>query len=222
MKRLFALAVAALFGSAAALWAQDGDGGLPVDVFYLMPEMAQGSVQFRDKAPAIGKFNICAVDNTIRYNDKDGTELAVEMDDSMTRVVIGGVTFVPYNGGFLRLIPVTDEVSVAVRRNVLLLTDSKTSGYGMESQTTAVSNVMGIQSDSKYYLFDENRNVPYRLSEEAFLYRKDAVLTLTKKNFQRCFPDGKDAIEAWFSAHRKMDGSKVEEVLSLAREWAGQ
>ena len=131
MRKVLCLLVSLLCGAAFLLPAQEGNGGLPKDVFYLLPDMASGSVQFRGQPPATGKFNICAVDNTIRYIDKDGTELMVEIDDDMTRVVIGGVTFVPYDGAFLRLYPMSGDVSAAIKRNVLLLTDSKTSGYGI-------------------------------------------------------------------------------------------
>ena len=220
MRKVLCLFVSLLCGAAFLLPAQDGKGGVPADVFYLMPEMASGSVQFRGQAPATGKFNICAVDNTIRYKDKDGTELAVEIDNDMTRVVIGGVTFVPYDGAFLRLYPLAGDAYAAVRRNVLLLTDSKTSGYGMESQTTAVTNLMGMQDGTKYYQFEESKDIPYRLSETIFLYKGDSVLTLTKKNFQKCFPNAKDAVDAWFSEHKKMDPSNVESIMALCREWA--
>lgn len=222
MRKVLCLLVSLLCGAAFILPAQDGKGGVPADVFYLMPEMATGSVQFRGKAPATGKFNICAVDNTIRYKDPEGTELAVEIDDDMTRVVIGGVTFVPYDGAFLRLYPLAGDVFAAVRRNVLLLTDSKTSGYGMESQTTAVTNIMGMQDGTKYYQFEDSKDIPYRLSQTFFLYKGDSVLTLTKRNFQKCFPDSKDAIDAWFSKNKKMDNSDVEAIMALCREWSGQ
>ena len=221
MKRILSLSVSLLLGALSLLSAQDGNGGVPKDVFYLMPDMASGSVQFRGQPPATGKFNICAVDNTIRYIDQEGTELAVEIEDDMTRVVIGGVTFVPYDGAFLRLYPLTGDVSAAIRRNVLLLTDSKTSGYGMESQTTAVTNLMGLQGDTKYYQFEDSKDIPYRLSETIFLYKGDSVLTLTKKNFQKCFPESKDAIDAWFSQNKKMDPNDVKAVEALCREWAG-
>ncbi|NLZ20222.1 MAG: hypothetical protein GXY24_08205 [Bacteroidales bacterium] len=220
MRRTVCLMASLFWGVLCLLQAQDGKGGISKEVFYLMPDMAQGSVQFVGKAPATGKFNICAIDNTIRYNDKDGTELMVEIEDDMTSVVIGGVTFVPVDKVFYRLYPITGDASVAVKRDVLLLTDSKTSGYGMESQTTAVTNIMGMQDGARYYLFEDNKDVPYRMTESAFLYRGDTVLTLSKRSFQRCFPNAKDAIDAWFSQHKKMDPTKVEEVIALCREWA--
>lgn len=222
MRRFFCLIASLCWGALGFLQAQEGNGGISKEVFYLMPDMASGSVQFSGKAPATGKFNICAIDNTIRYKDKDGTELMVEISDDMTRVTIGGVSFVPVDRVFYRLYPVTDEVSVAVNRNVLVLTDSKTSGYGMESQTTAVTNIMGMQGDTRYYLFEESQDVPYRMTETAALYRGNALLTLTKKNFQRCFPGAKDDIDAWFSQHKKMDPTKVESIMELCREWAAK
>ena len=220
MKRVLCLLVSLFCAAVYVLPAQEGNGGLPKDVFYLLPDMAQGSVGFLGKAPATGKFNICAVDNTIRYKDKDGQELMVEITNDMTSVVIGGVTFVPVDGVFYRLYPITGDVSVAVKREVLLMTDSKTSGYGMESQTTAVSNYSGLQGESRFYQFEDSRDIPYRMTETAFLYRNDSVLTLAKRSFQRCFPGAKDAIDAWFSEHKKMDATKVEEIISLCRGWA--
>ena len=93
MKRVLCLLASLLCGAAWILPAQNGNGGLSKDVFYLMPDMAQGSVNFIGKAPATGKFNICAIDNTIRYKDKDGTELMVEIEKDMTAVTIGGTAF---------------------------------------------------------------------------------------------------------------------------------
>ena len=222
MKRVLCLLASLLCGAAWILPAQNGNGGLSKDVFYLMPDMAQGSVNFIGKAPATGKFNICAIDNTIRYKDKDGTELMVEIEKDMTAVTIGGVTFVPVDGVFYRLYPISGDVSVAVKRDVLLMTDSKVSAYGMESQTTAVTSLMGVSNESKMYMFEESQDMPFRMSETAFLYRNDAVLTLAKRSFQRCFPNAKDAIDDWFAKNKKMDGTKVEQVLALCREWAKQ
>jgi hypothetical protein len=221
MKKAFLSAVAALFWAASALNAQD-KVGITKEVFYLMPDMAQGSVYFRGKSPATGKLNICAVDNTVRYKDKDGEELAVEIDDTMTRVVIDGVIFVPYDGVFLRLYPFGDDCGVAVRRNVLILNDSKVASYGMESQTTAVTNILGFSANGKIYSLEDGIDVPYRMSETVYVYRDGNIMSLSKRNLQRCFPDAKDKIEAYFSQHKKIDNSDPEKVLALVKEWTAQ
>ena len=143
----------------------------------------------------------------------------MEIEDDMTRVVIGGVTFVPYDGAFLRLYPLTGDVSAAIKRNVLLLTDSKTSGYGMESQTTAVSTIMGIEGASKYYLFEDNKDVPYRMSETASLFKDGSFMPINKRNCQRVFPNAKDKIDAYFKDHKNAP-SDIGEVIALCKEWA--
>lgn len=218
MKKYIVSAAAALLWAASALLAQDGEG-LTKEVFYLMPEMASGSVYFNDKAPAHGDLNICAVDNTVRFLDKDGQELAVEIDESMTRVVIDGVIFVPFEGVFLRLYPFGEDAGVAVRRNVLVLSDSKVASYGMESQTTAVTSIVGFSADGKIYSLEEGLKVPYRMSETAYVYRNGNFLSLSKRNLQRCFPEAKDKIEAYFTEHKKLDNSDPAKVIALVKEW---
>ena len=95
MKHLISL-LAALGLSASLLSAQDNIG-IPADVFYLMPKMAQGTLLFRDKSPVTGQFNICAVDNTVRFKNK-GTELAMEEDESLLEVIIDQVPFLHRDG----------------------------------------------------------------------------------------------------------------------------
>ena len=219
MKRMITLAVAALFGAAAALSAQEGKG-ITKEVFYLMPDMARGSVYFNDRAPATGDLNICAVDNTVRYKDKYGAELAVEIDETLTRVVIDGVIFVPYEGVFLRLYPCGEDVGVAVRRNVLVLSDGKMASYGMESNTTAVTSIVGMSTTGKVFSLEDSLEIPYRMSQVAYVYRDGNIMTLNKRNLQRCFPNAKARIDAWFSENKKLENSDIEKVLSLCREWS--
>ena len=100
MKHLISLIAA--FGLSASLLSAQDNIGIPADVFYLMPKMAQGTLLFRDKSPITGQFNICAVDNTVRFKDK-GTELAMEEDESMLEVIIDGIPFLHRDGTFYRL-----------------------------------------------------------------------------------------------------------------------
>ena len=220
MKKSFILAAAALFWAASALFAQDGTG-LTEEVFYLMPKMANGSVYFNNRAPANGALNICAVDNTVRYMDH-GTELSVEIDDTMTRVVIDGVIFVPYEGVFLRLYPFGEDCGVAVRRNITVMNDGKTASFGMESNTTAVTSIEGFSTVGKTFTLEEGASIPYRMSHTAYVYRNGNFMALSKKNLQKCFPEAKDKIEAYFSEHKKLENSDPEKVLQLVREWTGK
>ena len=221
-KKFIIMAAAALFWAASAMFAQDGNG-LNEEVFYLMPKMGPGTVYFNGKAPANGELNICAVDNTVRYMEK-GTELAVGIDDSMARVVIDGNIFVPYEGVFLRLYPFGEDQGVAVRRNVTIMNDAKTGAYGMESSTTAVTSIIGFSDTASAQVFtlEEGRDIPYRMSHTVYVYRDGNIMTLNKRNLQRCFPEAKDKIEAYFSEHKKLENNDPEKVLALVREWMGK
>ena len=68
MKRILLLLL--LFAVFSA-FGQEAKGDIPADVFYLLPEFRQGMVYFSDQRPAQGTLNICAVDQTLRFMDKD-------------------------------------------------------------------------------------------------------------------------------------------------------
>ena len=219
MKRIV-IFLAALPLSISLLSAQDSVG-IPNEVFYLMPKMTQGTLLFRDKSPIPGQFNICAVDNTVRFMDK-GKELAMEDDESMLEVVFHDVAFLHRDGTFYRLYPVSDEAFVAVKRDVLIMNDTTIASYGMESNTTAVQNIDTFNMPGRTLDLSDMKDIPYRMTETAALYRKGAIISLNKRNLVRCFPDKKADIEAWFAEHKKIDPTGIAAVLELCKQWGGK
>ena len=192
--------------------------GVPADVFYLMPEMTQGTLRFQDRF-VNGKFNICAVDQTLRFQDEKGMELTLGNDGDLLQVNFGDVMFLHAEGAFYRLYPVSDAASVAVKRDVVVMTDTKNSSYGMASSTTAVEEIGIVQGDGHLVSFNDARQYPYKMTETAFLYRNGYLVRWNKKNCVKCFPFKKAEIEAWFAEHKKADGTDIETVLALCREW---
>ena len=219
MKHLISLIAA--FGLSASLLSAQDNIGIPADVFYLMPKMVQGTLLFRDKSPITGPFNICAVDNSVRFKD-EGAELAMEEDESMLEVIIDGIPFLHRDGTFYRLYAVSDEAFVAVKREVLIMNDTKMASYGMESNTTAVQTIEAVSIPGRILDLSQMEDVPYRMTETAALYRKGTLLTLSKRNFTKCFPDRKSEIDAWFAANKKINPQDIETVLALCKEWGAK
>jgi hypothetical protein len=92
--------------------------------------------------------------------------------------------------------------------------------YGMESNTTAVQNYESMSMEGRIIKFDDLKEIPYRMTETAGLYRKGAILSITKKNCIKCFPEKKAEIEAWFDANKKMDPSDYKAVMKIMKSWA--
>ena len=161
---------------------------------YLMPSFGQGMIYFRGQAPAQGKLNICAVDNTLRFLDKSGKELVASNADNILKVQIDSVVFIRYQDVFYRMVPVTADMGVAVRRDVKILKDMKQAGYGTTSQTSSIRTYNTIYSDGAVYNLEEGKSYPCEVTETYWLYKGDAVFSLSKKNLRKLFPSKKDQI----------------------------
>ena len=223
MKRVFVSLMAVLFGLCAA-FAQETKTGIPEEVFYLMPKFGTGYVVYEGQAPMRGLINICAIDNSVRFKDSNGQEMAADNPGSIQQVVIDNTSFMRNgNQGFARLVSVAPggEVAVAVKRDVTVMTDSKRGAYGMESQTTAVQEYTGFSSTNRMYMLDEMRDFPYRVSETASLFKDGSFMPINKRNCQRVFPNAKDKIDAYFKDHKNAP-SDVNEVIALCKEWGAQ
>lgn len=221
MKKHILLSLIALVGAASALFAQEeGQAGIPADVFYLMPKAGQGTIYYKSKSPVSGTFNICAIDNTIRYKDNKGTELAVDGDETINMITIGDASFRFIDGAFQRMYPLTGDLFLAERRDITVMNDSHVASYGMESQTTAVSEFSGMNSEGRHFTYEETKNFPYRMNQTVSLYQNGNLMRLNKKNLTKCFPGKKAEIEAWFKENKKMDEGDVNTVKALCEEWS--
>ena len=216
MKRIFSLLSAILL--AAPFVSAQVNAGIPADVFYLMPEMTQGTLRFQDRT-VNGKFNICAVDQTLRFLNEKGVELALDNDGDLQQVNFGDIMFLHAEGAFYRLYPVSDAAYVAVKRDVTVMTDTKSSSYGMTSSTTAVEEVGLVQSDGHLVSFNDARQYPYKMTETAWLYRNGYLVRWNKKNCVKCFPFKKAEIDAWFAEHKTADATDIDTVLAMCKEW---
>ena len=216
MKRIFLLL--SLFAGLSA-FGQEARGDMPADVFYLLPEFRQGMVYFSGQGPGQGELNICAVDQTLRFMDK-GEELS-SAADNILRVVIDTVVFVHVDGAFYRLYPVSDEVTLAYRRDVEILRDVKTGAYGIQSRTSSIREVGSLQSDGMMYTLQSSKSYPYNVKESCYLYVAGNVTPVNKRTIRKLFPARKDDLDVWLKNHalpKTLDDTRA----FLARLSAGE
>jgi hypothetical protein len=191
---------------------------MPDSVYYLMPHFSQGYVFLRGQMPAQGKMNICAVDNTLRFLDNNGTELS-SGEDNILKVVIDNVSFLRYQDVFYRLYPVKDDVGVALCRRVMIIRDKKEAAYGGTSQTSSTKQYNTLYADGVTYNLNDGKEYPFEVTETLYLYKRDTVFPLTKKSLRKIFASRKADIDAWFRAGHSMPDT-VEETQEMLSLWA--
>ena len=218
MKKLSGICLALCLS--ASLQAQvKGTGRIPDELFYLMPEFASGTVYFRGQNPAQGKLNICAADNTLRFIDDDGKELAAN-DEAMETIImvqIDTVQFIHDQDGFYRKYPVTNTMGIAHKRDIHILKGAKQGAYGMVDQTSSIRQYSTLYSEGMTYNLDTGD--PYEVVETMYLYINHAIVPFTKKNIKKAFPAKKEEIDAWFKSGHSLPRTE-EEALPLLRQWA--
>ena len=192
---------------------------IPDEVFYLMPSFAQGTVFLRGQAPAQGQLNICAVDQTLRFIDEHGTELAAADHDAIIRVQIDTVTFLRHQNAFVRLHPVSADMGVAVRREVRIIRGGKQAAYGGTSQTSSISEVGTLYTEGASHTLKSSRDNKYNVSETILVYKRDAVFHPSRKNLTKLFPSKKTEIESYFKSFRTFPDT-VPEARALLAGWA--
>ncbi|MBR5107703.1 MAG: hypothetical protein IK098_06670 [Bacteroidales bacterium] len=186
--------------------AQEKTGeGVPADVYFLMPEFGQGMVWFTNQGPAQGKLNICAEDNSLRFLDNNGQEVVASSIDNVVKVQIDTAVFVREGDAFYRLYPLSDELAVAVRRDLDIQRDAKQGAYGGYSRTSSIQQYSTVYSDGVSYKLEQSTSYPYTVSETCFLYRGGEVVSFNKRNLRKQFPQRKEEIDAYLKGHSLPD-----------------
>lgn len=215
MKR-FLLLLSACCLSLSLHGQETADNAIPNDIFYLMPSFTQGTIYLRGQAPAQGKLNICAVDQSLRFIDGNGTELSASDPDGIRLVQLDTVSFLRSDGAFYRMYPVSPEIGVALRRDVRVLRDVKRGAYGTTNQTSSIRQYSTLYTDGASQQLNSGETPSYVVSETVCVYCREAVFRLTKANLKRLFPDRKEEIEARFKSRNSLP-TTVEEAGALLR-----
>lgn len=220
MRRILIILLAATLWLPSAFCQTEGSS-IPPEIFYLMPEFGQGSVFFKGKAPFPGQLNICAIDGSVRYKDAAGAERIIVDDGSLNAVNIGDASFIMREGFLVRQYILTPSVSLAVQRKVDLMSDVRIGAYGAETRTASINNYDSFANKGQFYNIDQVKDQPYRLYETILFYTNGQFVPFNKRNCQKCFPDSKDAIEAWFKEQKNPSLAGVPAILDACRTWAG-
>lgn len=217
----FFLAAGLFFGALTVASAQQTVHGIPSDVYYMMPEFSDGMIYFDGQKPAQGKLNICAFDNTLRFIDKSGKELVASNTENIVKVRIDTVFFIVDQEIFYRMYPVAPGVGIALRREVQLEKAGKPGAYGTVSQTASIRENNTIYVDGVAYDIDkdQDKELPYTITETPYIYKDDSVLVLNKRNLRKVFPERKAEIDAYFKAGNTVP-DKLDDALALLRGWA--
>ena len=189
-------------------------GGIPDDVYYLMPSFADGYVYIRGQMPAQGKLNICALDHSLRFIGDDGNELEASNPESIVKVMIDTVFFLRSQDIFYRMYPVSADMGVAVERKVHIIRGAKEGAYGASTQTSSIREYSTYVSEGYSYDLKDGKDVPYEVNEVICIYKGDTALPFNKKNLRMLFPAKKAEIDAWFKAGHPLP-RKVEDARQL-------
>lgn len=217
MKRRI-LTLLAFFLPLFALAQEEIPWGLPYDVYYLMPSFGNGLVYIKGQGPAQGKLNICALNNTLRFLDKDGKEVEASETDNIIMVRIDTVSFLQGGGVFFRMYPVSGDLGVALRRNVVVHKDVKEGAFGTQSHTSSITEYKNVYVDGISYDLGKTKKYPYNVTETVFLYKGNDILALSKRNLRKLFPEKKAEIDAWFRQKHSLPET-VEEAKALLARW---
>lgn len=191
----------------------DFEKTVPDSVLYMMPSFGNGRITYTDGDFSTGRFNICTLDQTLRYLDGDGNVMVLADGNSVSRVTIGGVLFYHDKGIYIKTVEVSGENALGINRK-MIINDAKKGAYGSESQTTNITQVNRMDDAANGISYSFSGDVKYKMQEKPYLIVKNKVYEASKSSINKCFPDKKDFIKNYLKEN-KVHWNNLEEVKAL-------
>lgn len=181
---------------------------------YILPEFGQGTVIFADKQFNRGVLNISPLDQSVYCLSPEKDTLYVSGNPDIISVSVAGRSFVKWKDSFVEVITRDPDTGIGVIRSVVKVNNVKTGAYGMSSSTASIKSYSvdantGILTN---LIIDDPRNYVY--TRTACLMSKGKYYPVSKKSFEKVFPDKKDYIESVWS-ELSLSSTDVEAVLAF-------
>ena len=167
-------------------------------------------------------MNICAEDNSLRYLDNDGKEVVAASIDNVVKVQIDTAVFIRNDGVFYRIYAVSNEVAVAVRRDLDIQRDAQRGAYGGYSRTSSIREYGTLYADGVAYQLEKSKKYPFTVSETCFLYTGGKIVSFSKRTLRKIFPQRKDEIDAYLKSGKSLPGELPDVQAFLKRLASGE
>jgi hypothetical protein len=181
---------------------------------FVIPEFESGIITFHDGNFSRGPVNISTIEQRVYFIGTDGKYQVLTNEDQVSRVSIKGRTFIKSKYGYIDLLKMSGDVALGAVRRVSFFETEKKGAYGMVSQTTSVTTIGTLQQGGQMYTLGVDQTTPFKYSVTPYLYKNSKVYLSNKKNFLKCFPDKKEAIEQYLKDHN-VDFERLHDVTGL-------
>ena len=181
---------------------------------FVIPEFESGIITFHDGNFSRGPVNISTIEQRVYFIGTDGKYQVLTNEDQVSRVSIKGRTFIKSKYGYIDLLKMSGDVALGAVRRVSFFETEKKGAYGMVSQTTSVTTIGTLQQGGQMYTLGVDQTTPFKYSVTPYLYKNSRVYLSNKKNFLKCFPDKKEAIEQYLKDHN-VDFERLDDVTGL-------
>lgn len=189
---------------------------------FILPQFSQGVVLSSDKQISSGLLNICPLDQGVYIISPKKDTLYASNNSEIISVSVAGRSFIKWNNSFVELITSNSDPGIGIIRSVVKVSNVKSGAFGTTSSTSAISNYAPTGSSgmlTELVIIDDPRNYLYKRS--VCIINNGKCLAISKKSFQKVFPDKKDYIASVW-AERNLSSTDIDAVIAFYNDLLGK
>ena len=191
------------------------EGDFFKEKFYMLKSFGQGVVKLKDSNLLEGVVNISAFTQTINVITPEGDTTNINLESMVESVSIGRHLFFKINGSYIQILDSNGDVSLGLNRILKLGTENVEGAYGGKTDNSSVSAIRNVTNTAGQWT-PIGRGIKYNVlySENLFLVKKGKASVVSKRNFQRLFPNHNQEIESFLNEN-KCEFSNSSDVIKL-------
>lgn len=192
---------------------------IPRNAVFLFDDFTTGSVYIKHGSTTYAKLNYNTLLNEMQFLDNQNNIMAISNCNDVLLITINNQNFYHISGRtFGQLIFDGDVRLLAIRHTECNVDDSKSGAYGLQSETSSITN---IRKDSpvfgQYRSMEVYRNIKYKIVDEYMLEKDGKFFRVKNKNaFIKALPGYKKEIEMYFATNN-IEISKESSLIEITK-----
>ncbi|MGM9776294.1 MAG: hypothetical protein ACI3ZG_05955 [Candidatus Coprenecus sp.] len=188
---------------------------LPDSICYMMPQFTKADIVYTSGKQFSAVVNICNVDNSVRFINRDGDTLLMANANSVQYITTPEALYTRINDYFIRNIAMSGKISLGIRnlfRIDVEQTELSGGGIGLPKTSTA-RTASNLETD---YNVDKDvaREVEWEIKSEFILSDSQKRYPCKRSSFEKLFPSKKKEIKEYVKQN-KIDFDKKEDLILL-------
>lgn len=190
------------------------EGDFFKEKLYIFDKYVNGRIKLKDGTLYYGDLNINTLGQSLRVISDTGDTISIKTERDVDAVSAGNNFFVKLNNVYIHILNTAGDVFLGMERSLKIGQEKIEGAYGGSNEVSSISKLSTVEVENRIEKIVGSSTLKYDYYERLYFVKNGKILPISKKNFEKFFPEQKNMIEKYV-AENNIKFNHNESVIEL-------